>query len=200
MLTPKQLAPLALLVCAGCITVDPGTAETVTYADLRQSDGWLLLDNVPLVTQETEDDCGAAALSMVLARWGLDVPPKTLQRECAVAGSAGLKAVDLRDAARRRGLSAYVIAGNVADLDHELRRGRPVIVGLVKTFASMQVTHFEVVVGLREPEQVAALDPARGLVCDAFPAFSAEWAATQGATLVVFRPEPKPQHAAQPGP
>ena len=159
-----------------------------------------MIDDVRFVPQESEEDCGAAALSMVLARWGIDVPAATLQQECAVAGGAGLKAADLRDAARRRGLSAYLFAGSLADLEHELGRGRPVIVGLVKSFATMRVAHFEVVVGLRQPEQVAALDPQRGLVCDSLPAFTAEWTATQGATLVVFRPEPKPHFAATAGP
>lgn len=198
--TLSRLVLIAALAVPGCLTVNPGSAEAARYGELRRTDGWVLVDDVPFVAQETEDDCGAAALAMVLARWGIDVSPATLRAECAVAGAAGLRAADLRDAARRRGLSAYLIAGTVGDLDHELRRGRPVVVGLVKTFATVQMTHFEVVVGLRQPDEVAALDPSRGLVRDSLPAFTAEWAATQGATLVVFRPEPKPQHAAQPGP
>ena len=198
--TLTRCAPIVLLVSAGCVSVDPGSAEAVAFDELRPADGWVLVGDLPAVLQESEDDCGAAALSIVLARWGLDVPPATLRRECAVPGVAGLRAADLRDAARRRGLSAFLVAGDVSDLDHELRRGRPVVVALVKTFASLRVAHFEVVVGLREPSQIAALDPARGLVCDALPAFTAEWAATDGAMLVVFRPETEPQPAARTGP
>ncbi len=188
---PGISALIVVVAAAGCV-MRPGTAESVGYDTLRHDDGWLLLDDVRFVPQESEQDCGAAALSMVLARWGLDVPVATLQEECAVPGTEGLRAGALRDAARRRGLSAYLIAGGVADIEHELRRGRPVVVGLIKTLGPASASHFEVVVGLRKSEQVAALDPARGLVRDALPAFAAEWAATHGATLVVFRPQPKP--------
>ena len=39
-----------------------------------------------------------------------------------------------------------------------------------------------------QAQHVAALDPAVGLVRDALPAFADEWSATNGVTLVVFRP------------
>ena len=38
-------------------------------------------------------------------------------------------------------------------------------------------------------DALAALDPARGLVRDALPSFSDEWAPAGGVTLVVFRPQ-----------
>jgi len=182
---------VAAAASAGCVAVNPGSAKTVDYEELRREPGWVLLDDVRFVPQETESDCGAAALSTVLARWNVDAPVATLAKECATPGAEGLRAADLRDAAKRRGLSAYLIEGCVADLEHELSRGRPVVVGLVKTAGPASVAHFEVIVGLHGADRVAALDPARGLVCDALPAFAAEWAATKGATLVIFRPEAK---------
>lgn len=175
---------------AGCVAV-PGAGRQASYDDLRREDGWVLLDSVRLVEQESMEDCGAASLAMVLEHWGMDVAPGTLAQECAAPGQEGLRAAALRDAAKRRGFSAYLFAGRVADLEHELRRGRPIVVGVVKSAGPVSVAHFEVVVGFHpEAERVAALDPARGLVCNTLPEFAAEWAATGGVTLVVFRTAP----------
>ena len=188
--TLKALALAAALSPAGCV-VSLGSAEPTTKDQLHQEEGWLLVDGVEHVAQESDQDCGAAALSSVLARWGVDVPTATLRDECTVPDVPGILAGKLRDAARRRGLSAYVFEGSLADIEHELQRGRPVMVGLVKSAGPVSVTHYEVVVGLRSDAEVAAIDPARGLVRDTLPAFAAEWAATHGVTLVVFRPAEK---------
>jgi ABC-type bacteriocin/lantibiotic exporter with double-glycine peptidase domain len=189
----RHLARIVVVavLAAGCVAF-PGPGRQATYEELRQQEGWVLLDAVPVVKQDSLQDCGAASLSMVFEHWGVDVSADTLMQECAVEGEEGLRAVALRDAARRRGFSAYLFAGRVADLEHELRRGRPVVVGVIKSAGPLSVAHFEVVVGLHpREERVAALDPARGLVCNSLPEFAAEWAATDGVTLVVFRPEPK---------
>jgi ABC-type bacteriocin/lantibiotic exporter with double-glycine peptidase domain len=186
------LTPAVALAAAGCIS-HPGTAAPTDREDLSREEGWLLVSDVEFLPQRTDQDCGAASLAMVLARWGLDVPVATLHEECTVAGQPGLRATALRDAARRRGFSAFLFAGSVEDLEYEIRRGRPVVVGLVKSQGPLATSHFEVVVGLRKdggPAEIAALDPARGLVRDALPAFAREWAATSGTTLVVFRPAP----------
>ena len=184
------LASIAALASAGCVSIHPGSARDTTWEELRAEPGWLLLDAVPFVPQETERDCGAACLSMVLAHWDVDAPRAAIERECSVEGLDGMRASALRDAAKRRGLSAFVFRGGVKDLEHELSRGRPVVVGLVKSIGPMTLTHFEVVVGLNSRDgHVAALDPARGLVRDALPSFSDEWAPAGGVTLVVFRPQ-----------
>ncbi len=194
--TLALLALVATMASAGCV-LSLGSADPATYEQLQAEDGWILAGDVRHVPQESDDDCGAAALSSVLARWGVDVPAATLRDECALPGVDGLRASELRDAARRRGLSAFVFEGSVADVEHELRRGRPVVVGLVKSAGPVAITHYEVVVGLRPDDEIAAIDPARGLVRDALPAFAAEWAATRGVTLVVFRRgEPGPATAA----
>jgi hypothetical protein len=184
----------------GCVAYPAGTAHETTFDDLRREDGWVLADAAPITRQKSDDDCGAASLSSVLACWGVDASVETLRQECAVPGEPGLRAAALRDAARRRGLAAFLVAGRVADLDHELGRGRPVIVGVVKEAGPVSVAHFEVVVG-RHPdaERIAAIDPARGLVFDALADFEREWAATKDVMLVVFRPESKTTTAATGG-
>jgi ABC-type bacteriocin/lantibiotic exporter with double-glycine peptidase domain len=191
----KVLALTATLSTAGCI-LSLGSAEPTTQQELQAEQGWILVDDVHHVAQEHDEDCGAAALSSVLARWGVDVPVATLREECTKPDVPGLLAGELRDAARRRGLSAYVFEGSLADIEHELRRGRPVVVGLVKSLGPISATHYEVIVGLRPDAEVAAVDPAQGLVRDTLTTFAAEWAATRGVTLVVFRREETPVPAA----
>lgn len=185
-----KLAPLALYVAAaGCVALPAGQARPTTYDDLRREDGWLLLDSVPHVAQSSRSDCGAASLAMVLALWGVDASVESLGIECAAPGDEGLRASALRDAARRRGLAAFVFAGRMEDLEHELRRGRPVVVGLMKSAGPATASHYEVVVGLHPATQrVATLDPASGLVLNELSEFAREWEAARGVTLVVFRP------------
>jgi ABC-type bacteriocin/lantibiotic exporter with double-glycine peptidase domain len=182
-------ALLAVAALPGCVTVHPGSAREATWDELRAEEGWTLVDGVPFVPQEAEKDCGAAAVSMVLARWGVEVPAAVLERECAVPGQDGIRAGALRDAVRRRGLRAFVVPGRVEDLGHELSQGRPVVVGLVQSLGPLTASHFEVVVGLHPRDgRIAALDPSRGLVTDSLAAFESEWVKAKGTALVVFRP------------
>ena len=186
---PILIAALAALASAGC-ALYPGTARPATLEDLREDEGWILLDSVPMVRQVSQKGCGAACLAMVLGHWGFESGAEELEAECAGPGTEGIRATALRDAARRRGLSAYLFSGTVADLEHELARGRPVLVGLAKANGDEFTAHFEVVVGLHPGrERIAALDPAVGLMRDSLAGFRSEWMATKGVMLVVFLPE-----------
>lgn len=187
---------LGILVAAasllGCASF-PGTARPADIEDLRREEGWLLLDDVPFVRQATAKGCGAACLAMVLGRFGDGTAVEALEKECTVPGGDGIRAADLRDAARRRGMSAFLIRGTVADLEHELSRGRPVIVGVLKPNGAGFTSHFEVVVGLhRERGRIATQDPALGLLCDSLEGFEGEWRPANGVTLVLFLPEDRP--------
>ena len=180
---------LAAISLAGC-AIYPGTARPADLEDLRAEEGWILLDAVPFVPQVSEKGCGAACLAMVLGHWGDGTRVESIEAECAISEEDGIRASALRDAAKRRGLSAFLFQGNVADLEHELSRGRPVVVGLAKPNGSGFTSHFEVVVGLHPRQmRIAALDPAIGLTSDSLAGFEVEWRSTKGVTLVVFRPE-----------
>jgi len=184
------IAALAALALSGC-AMYPGSARPVALEDLRAEEGWTLLDSVPYVPQVSEKGCGAACLAMVLGHFGMETPAVALEEECASTDKEGIKAAALRDAAKRRGFSAYLFAGTVADLEHELARGRPVLVGLIKSYGGKFATaHFEVVVGLHPGQRrIAVLDPAVGLMHDSLDGFEAEWKATKGVMLVVFVPK-----------
>ncbi len=149
--------------------------------------GWIAVRDVPLVRQQAETDCGAAALAMVLAHWGSPASVADVTARCPVEAD-GIKAAALRDAARERGLKCFVIAGERADLERELGKGRPVLVGLFKTAGGRAVAHYEVVVGIHpELRRVALLDPARGPREESWEDFSEEWTRAARVTLVLFK-------------
>jgi ABC-type bacteriocin/lantibiotic exporter with double-glycine peptidase domain len=180
----------ALLACSSCYT---GSARTVSSADIGAGEGWTLVRGVPFVHQRSQRDCGAAVLAMVLRYWGVPVAAQEVIAAYPQLAERGLRAGELRDFARRRGLHAYLIEAEPADLVTELERGRPLIVGLAKPYGREAVAHYEVVVGLhRARRRVLTLDPARGFRENTVEGFASEWAPTRKLAVVIFRPAPAP--------
>ena len=163
---------------------------------LAADPAWTVVGDVPFVAQRGDDDCGPAALAMVLARLG---QPVTLAEVAAAEPptGGGVRAGDLRDFARRRGLEAFVVPGTFDDLFWELSHGRPVLVGLAKPMTGGRaLAHYEVVVAInRRARQVLTLDPGRGLRENTLEGFAREWAPTGRVTLIAFRPLPRPRDA-----
>jgi ABC-type bacteriocin/lantibiotic exporter with double-glycine peptidase domain len=183
----RALLP-GLLVLAGCYT---GTARTVSPFEIARDPGWLVVREVPFREQRAEKDCGAAALAMVLQYWGLAITRDEISAAHAAGtggGRRGLRAGELRDFTRARGLEAFVVKGGLDDITRELSQARPVIVGLGKPYGSELYAHYEVVVGLhRSRRRILSLDPARGWRENSLEGFAAEWAPAQQLLLVVFR-------------
>ena len=99
----------------------------------------------------------------------------------------GIRAAALRDFARRQGLQAFIVEGQLADLDRELARRRPVLVGVMKRYGGRAYPHYEVVVGVsRRQRRILTLDPAHGLRVNSREGFAAEWTAAGRLTLIVF--------------
>jgi ABC-type bacteriocin/lantibiotic exporter with double-glycine peptidase domain len=183
------VAPLCL-VLAGCYT---GSAQTVTATEIARDPGWLLVPDVPFVGQEGEHDCGAAALVMVLRYWDVRVTVQDIAAAFPSSRGRGLTAGELREFAHARGLRAFVIHGEPADLRAELERGRPLIVGLAKAHGAQKLAHYEVVVGLhRGRRRILTLDPAEGWRENTVEGFAEEWAPAQRAALVIFRAADEP--------
>ena len=147
-----------------------------------------MVAGVPDVRQEALRDCGPAALSMVLQRWGVPASSrgeveKALPPDGAKTGAA---AGALRDLTRQRGLQAFLISGRVEDLMHEIGAGRPVLVGLVQRYGNQALSHYEVVVGYNPVTRRLLLhDPGHGPREDGFDGFGQEWKPTGNLTLVV---------------
>lgn len=178
-------ASLALGACASSYA---GSARSIAPAALEEP-GWLHVRGVTFLRQRAASDCGAAAIGMVVGYWKR-MPPDAIAADLRPAPPAGIKAVRLRDTARARDLAAFVIAGEVADLEHELAAGRPVLVGMQKPQRRGTLAHYEIVVAYhRERRLVVTLDPAEGLRQNTLDGFLAEWeGAGRLAVIVAARP------------
>jgi ABC-type bacteriocin/lantibiotic exporter with double-glycine peptidase domain len=177
---------LVAVLNLGCASYQ-GTAKDAQPSQVVQSGAWVMVPNFPRVLQQSNHDCGAAALSAVLSFWGHPTSPNQV---VAATGRSGqrLSAGDLESYARSAGLSSYVFYGTMTDIAYELSHGRPVIVGLGKAYQDGKaLAHYEVVVGY-EPhkKQVLLLDPGGGWKIDSFMGFGKEWIVSKGVTVVVF--------------
>jgi ABC-type bacteriocin/lantibiotic exporter with double-glycine peptidase domain len=183
----KNLIPFALCL-AGC-SMYAGSARDFDAASLDREPGWLAARDVPLLLQKEEKDCGSAALVMALRYWSVDAGAEEVAAACAMTDK-GYTAGELRDFARRKGLKAYLVEGGFADLEKELAKRRPVIVGLVKPYLNGAWTHYEVVVALhRERKIIVTHDPACGWRQNSYEGFETEWAPARCLTLVLFKSE-----------
>lgn len=192
------------MIAAGCYH---GTARSITLAELgdhplQEGRGnharWDRVV-VPEVRQVAREDCGAAALAMVLGYWGRPGTRKEIAAASTPGPAPGIAAADLRDFARRQGLEAFVIEGRLDDLEREIRRRHPVVVGMMKRYGQRAYPHYEVVVGLdRSSPRVLTLDPASGLRVNSREGFVAEWAAARQLALVIFPPSSRASAAGGP--
>jgi ABC-type bacteriocin/lantibiotic exporter with double-glycine peptidase domain len=181
----------------GCATYQ-GTAREARPSTLVQDSNWVMVRGFPRVMQKGNHDCGAAALSAVLEFWG---KPTTADQISNAVGKRGeqLRARDIETYAKSAGLSSFVFFGTMNDIVYEVKRGRPIIVGVGKPYADKKaLAHYEVVVGY-EPKkrQVLLLDPARGWQVDSFEGFAKEWSVSKGVTVVAFLSESAVQTASK---
>jgi ABC-type bacteriocin/lantibiotic exporter with double-glycine peptidase domain len=179
---------IGLAACLGLIaacSTYTGSARDFSPARLAREPGWIAVGGLPLVRQETETECGAAAVTMVVSYWtGAD--PARLLADIRPAPARGLSAGRLRRFARGHGLAAFLIAAQLADLEHEVRRGRPVLVGLAKPHRRGLLTHYEVVVALHPGRRlVVTLDPGRGWRQNTYAGLLSEWRPARGLALIV---------------
>ena len=176
-------AALAALAACGSYT---GSARDTSPAALERERGWIAARQVPFAAQRGESECGAAAIAMVVSYW-TGASPAALIESLRPVPERGLAAARLRQLARDRGLRAFLIAGTMDDLVHELKARRPVLVGLVKPQRGDQVlTHYEVVIAANpERRAIITLDPARGWRRNSYEGFLAEWEPAKRLALVV---------------
>ncbi|HPH67884.1 MAG TPA: cysteine peptidase family C39 domain-containing protein [Kofleriaceae bacterium] len=175
------------LAATGCLSYTGG-ARPAQLATLAQDPAWMLAP-VPTVRQQNRNDCGIAALDMVLQRWGQHVPRATVLAEVGPLTEHGVALGALRDVALQHGLAAFVVVANRSDLEYELTAGRPVLVGLLRPHGSARQSHFEVVVGLqRTSGAIATVDPGSGPQVRTWHDFADEWDAAGRPALVVLGP------------
>jgi ABC-type bacteriocin/lantibiotic exporter with double-glycine peptidase domain len=170
---------------AGCASYSGG-ARPIDPSRLASEPGWITAAPTPEIRQRTRLDCGAAALGMVAAAWHLRIAAD--DPAIPAPTKRGVRLGDLRSAARSHGLIAFAIKANRGTLGHELRAGRPVIVGLLRPYSGTEaVSHYEVVVAMRGDE-IVTLDPAAGWRVRTWDSLQGEWRAAGYPALVVLGP------------
>jgi ABC-type bacteriocin/lantibiotic exporter with double-glycine peptidase domain len=127
---------------------------------------WL---EVPFVKQ-TEDGCGAAAISMILQYWkahGVRIAagradPSAIQKRLYAPKAHGIFASDLESYIRASGFQVFAVDGSWAELMEHLKQGRPLIVS-IQPGSSTAPLHYVVVTGIDwQHDAVFIHDPARG--------------------------------------
>jgi ABC-type bacteriocin/lantibiotic exporter with double-glycine peptidase domain len=175
---------LLAIAWAGCASY-AGGAKSIDPARLGEPQ-WIVAGPMRVIRQRGPLDCGAAALAMVAQRW--EVMMTAEDPAFPTPSANGLRLGDLRTVARGHGLIAFAIAADRATLLHELRAGRPVIVGLLRPYTQRKaVSHYEVVVAERGDE-IVTIDPAAGWRVRSWAAFDAEWRPAAYPALVVLGP------------
>ena len=187
----RRRRALAVLVLLGAGCGYTGTARSFDPAELDREPGWISVRGLAPVLQETQEDCGAAALVPALVHWGLAVDRAEVVRACPPVPDRGIRAGDLRDFARRRGLKAFLFHGRPEDLQKELTEGRPVVVGLVKPYVAGGMAHYELVAALHPGRgRIVTLDPAAGWRENTMAGFCREWDLSGRLMLTVLGPRP----------
>jgi len=185
------LATAVALLPAACAARYAGQATTSAPDELRHECGASAVAGVPFVAQTERDDCGAAALAMIFAHWQVPLGRAEVRAACPSTDQGGIEAKRLRDLARASGLSAWLVHGELADLEHEVERGRPVLVGLAQPWSDGTYPHYAVVVGIcQASDRVVTLDPAHGWQKNTIAGFLDEWEPVGRLALIFARPSP----------
>lgn len=127
---------------------------------------WL---DVPYVKQ-TEDGCGAAAISMLLQYWnahgtGVDsqrFDASAIQKQLYSRKVRGIHASDMESYLKESGFRVFPLNGDWKDLLEQLKQGRPLIASL-QLGSTKTPLHYVVVTGIDwQNGAVFINDPARG--------------------------------------
>ena len=152
--------------------------------------------SVPFVPQQ-KDTCGAAALAMVMAYHGSDVPQADIAAALLEAELHGIRGARLAEFARERGMVALVFGGDLALAREHVAKGRPLILALS---AGRGRFHDVVLVGFDDARGEAIVNdpdvgPARRV---SRQELDARWKATGRWTLLVQPAAPAPARMAEP--
>lgn len=182
----RAVVLLWLTVVAGCAGVRE-LGKPFEPNRLAREPGWTAAPNVPVLRQTRELDCGPVATAMLLEFWGKSAAPDALRAEAGVKPDRGLPAGTIRDLIAARGLAAFLVEGDLGDLQRELAAGRPVLVGLGKPFTrDKALGHYEIVAAMNPTlAEVVTVDPGAGWREYPVDVFRAQWELAKRLTLIV---------------
>lgn len=155
--------------------------------------------DVPFV-QQPRDGCGAASVSMVMRYWArqqhrrgspaadvADIQPQIFSPQ-----QHGATRQAMEGYFQKHGYLAFGISGTWQDLEHQLSRGRPVIVALRP--AGQSELHYVVIAGIDPARALVMMnDPAqRKLLTQERARFEKDWSATHDWMLLAVPKSPGP--------
>lgn len=180
----------AAALCAA-LTVGCAQAPRFVYEPRPARVSEAELVDVPQIEQHNHRACGAAALEMVLARWGVPAPQERISDAIDRGEPAGLAARDMKAFAEERGLRAFTVRGAPADLFRYIGRGIPLIVARRAQFSNGPGNHYMVAVGYtRDGEHVFVNDPDLGALRVKLADFLDSWSAAQRFLMVIVPGDP----------
>ncbi len=169
--TIRLATVLAALLMGGCTSVK-------SFRGLSLTGDSLYVSGLPPLRQDHDYACGPTCVAAVAAHWGVGLAEFKARYPAAPQDTTGPQ---LRAIAESLGLRGLVYRGSMADLQDNLRQGRPVIamitqppnpalrqaglVGALALSVSEHVphpSHWVVVIGLTGNHQVIVHDPAAG--------------------------------------
>lgn len=147
---PTLLSRLGLFFCL--ISCMPGPVSATPERHF--------IEGVPY-TQQLPNFCGPAALSSLLAFWGIHSGQKDIAKGICDGSRSGTNAGDLVIYCRESGLSAYSFNGTIDELKMYITQGYPVLV-LQQWTKSDASGHYRVVVGYDDTDGVIVLRDSNG--------------------------------------
>jgi ATP-binding cassette subfamily B protein len=167
---------------------------------LREDLRWL---PVTVIVQKDEAHCGPACLEMVSEYWGKRIDQKRFfalilaERDKKNRDIAGVRTDELAWAARKEGFDAFVVKGEIEDLEEQLAKGRPVIVARPVPEAPSDINparwlykqkdaHFQVLAGWNPKTQKFIIaDPAKGWLEIPKKTFAIQWRYCHNTLLII---------------
>lgn len=184
---------MLLTVAVGCQAPAPA-APPFEYEPAPEGSLDARVAAVRHVAQREPRTCGAAALEMVLARWGRTVSQERIAREVSSEDPGGMAARDLKAFAERQGLRAFIVRGTPADLFHYLDRGIPLIVARRARYARGWGNHYMVALSCTpDREHLVLSDPEHGRIRVRLETFLPAWTAAQRFAMIVLPAAPATQ-------
>lgn len=186
MTAPAKRLSVILLAAGlwGCSSLEPPPLP-VSGEDLAPA---VSLAAVPFHPQAERDDCGPAALAMMLGWSGIETDPATLAPAVYTPGRQGTLQSDIVQATRRAGRLALPVR-SLDDLLIELDAGHPVLVLQNLGLESWPVWHYAVAMGYDLPSRTLYLHSGKTeRLRTGFRAFAASWRSSGSWGLTVTRP------------
>jgi len=144
----------------------------------------LQIEGVPFVAQAREQ-CGPAALSSVLAYYGLELAPETIAKTTHSEKLKGSLITDLENFARGLAFQTESRRGTVEELRAFIHEGKPVIVLVDQGRWFVSQPHYLVLFGY-SPEGLIAHDGERASRLFRYPDFERLWQKMGRAYLLVY--------------